>query len=74
VLGDEMEKGKVKFFNDSKGFGFITRENGGKDIFVHFTGIVGDGQGRKSLKQDDEVEFEIEQTPKGPAAVQVTKI
>lgn len=69
-----MEKGKVKFFNDSKGFGFITRENGGKDIFVHFTGIVGDGQGRKSLKQDDEVEFEIEQTPKGPAAVQVTKI
>jgi len=66
-----MEKGTVKWFNTSKGYGFVTRESGG-DIFVHFSGIVGDGF--KSLNNGDAVEFEVEETQKGPQAVKVTKI
>ncbi len=66
-----MEKGTVKWFNTSKGYGFITKESGG-DIFVHFSGIVGDGF--KSLNNGDPVQFEIEETQKGPQAVNVSKI
>ncbi len=66
-----MEKGTVKWFNTSKGYGFVTRESGG-DIFVHFSGIVGDGF--KSLNNGDAVEFEVEETQKGPQAVKVAKI
>ncbi len=64
-----MERGKVKWFNSSKGFGFITKESG-EDIFVHYSGINGDGF--RSLQEGDSVEFEIETTDKGPQAANVT--
>ncbi|MBN2356272.1 cold shock domain-containing protein [candidate division KSB1 bacterium] len=66
-----MERGTVKWFNTSKGYGFITRESGG-DIFVHFSGIAGDGF--RSLNGGDTVEFEVEETEKGPQAINVTKV
>jgi len=64
--------GVVKWFNDSKGFGFITPENGQKDCFVHHSAIKGDGF--KSLAEGDRVEFEVEEGQKGPAATNVVKI
>lgn len=65
-----MEKGTVKWFNSTKGFGFITIE-GKNDVFVHYKSIVGEGY--KSLAEGDSVEFEIEDGPKGPQAANVTK-
>ena len=62
-------KGKIKFFNVTKGFGFVSGEDG-KDYCVHSTGLVG----TSSLDKDDEVTFEIEQGDKGPKAVKVTKV
>lgn len=61
-------KGTVKWFNEAKGYGFIARE-GGPDVFVHFSAIQ--AKGYKSLKEGDEVEFEIEEGPKGPQDVRV---
>jgi CspA family cold shock protein len=63
-----MEQGIVKWFNNSKGYGFIQRDEGG-DVFVHFSAISKDGY--KSLNQGDRVEFEIEQSAKGPQAAKV---
>jgi CspA family cold shock protein len=64
-----MARGTVKWFNDSKGYGFITPDNGGKDLFVHHSAIQGDGF--KSLKEGQAVEFDSEQGQKGPQAVNV---
>ncbi|SPF45926.1 DNA-binding transcriptional repressor [Syntrophobacter sp. SbD1] len=67
-----MAQGTVKWFNDQKGFGFITVEDGGKDVFVHHSGI--EASGFKSLSEGDSVSFEIEQGAKGPSAVRVKKL
>ena len=64
--------GTVKWFNDAKGFGFITPENGDKDCFVHHTAIK--AEGFRSLAEGDQVEFDIVQGAKGPAAENVTKV
>jgi CspA family cold shock protein len=65
-----LAEGKVKWFNDSKGYGFIEREDG-DDVFVHFSAIQGDGF--KSLSEGDHVEFDITEGPKGPQASNVVK-
>jgi len=67
-----MARGKVKWFNDQKGFGFIEQEGGGGDVFVHYASIVGDGF--KTLAEGDEVEFELTQGPKGAKAENVTRL
>ena len=67
----EMSKGTVKWFSDQKGYGFITPEDGSKDVFVHYSAIGGDGF--KSLKEGQTVEFEITQGPKGPQASNVNR-
>jgi len=67
-----MATGTVKWFSDDKGFGFITPDDGGRDLFVHFTGITGDGY--RSLSEGVKVSYEEEAGPKGPKAVNVSKI
>jgi CspA family cold shock protein len=68
-----MARGKVKWFNDQKGYGFIAPDaEGSKDIFVHHTAIKSDGF--RTLKEGQEVEFEVEKGPKGDQAVNVTKV
>jgi CspA family cold shock protein len=64
-------RGTVKWFNNSKGYGFIGREDG-PDVFVHYSAIVGDGY--RTLQEGDPVEFEIVQGPKGPQAANVQKV
>ena len=65
-----MARGTVKWFNDTKGFGFIQQESG-EDVFVHYTAIS--GEGFKTLKEGEEVEFEVTEGPKGPQAYNVMK-
>ena len=67
-----MITGTVKWFNDAKGYGFITPENGSKDCFVHHTAIKADGF--RSLAEGERVEFDIVDGAKGPAAENVTKV
>jgi CspA family cold shock protein len=66
-----MEKGKVKWFNEAKGYGFIKRETG-EDVFVHFKSII--GEGFRTLKEGEEVQFDVEQGPKGLQAKNVTRL
>jgi CspA family cold shock protein len=65
IQNNIMATGTVKFFNESKGFGFITPSNGGKDLFVHVTGLSG------QIREGDEVTFDVEEGKKGPGAVNV---
>jgi CspA family cold shock protein len=65
-----MTTGTVKWFNESKGFGFISPSDGGKDVFVHFSAIQGGGF--KSLAEGQAVSFDVEDGPKGPQATNVT--
>jgi len=67
----ERTKGTVKWFNRSKGYGFIERE-GGEDVFVHFSAIR--GEGFRNLEEGDQVEFTIEDSPKGPQAADVVRL
>ena len=66
-----MAKGTVKWFSDQKGFGFITPEDGSKDVFVHHSSIQ--GEGFKSLREGEAVEFEVTEGQKGPQAANVVK-
>jgi len=66
-----MPRGKVKWFNEQKGFGFIEQEDG-SDVFVHYSSIAGDGF--KTLAEGDDVEFELTDGPKGPKAENVTRV
>lgn len=66
-----MEEGTVKWFNSTKGYGFISR-SGGEDVFVHFNAIVGEGY--KTLNEGDKVQFEVEKGPKGLQAKNVKKM
>ena len=64
-----MPTGKIKWFNNAKGYGFIEAADGGKDIFVHYSAIA--GEGFRALKEGQAVTYEVEQTPKGPEATKV---
>ena len=68
----EMAQGTVKWFNGDKGFGFITPDDGAKDLFVHYSEIQGGGY--RSLEENQRVQFEVEQGAKGPQAVGVTAV
>ncbi|HDZ00196.1 MAG TPA: cold-shock protein [Nitrospirae bacterium] len=67
-----MAEGTVKWFNESKGYGFITNDDGSSDVFVHHSSI--EGAGFKTLAEGDKVSFEVEKGDKGPKAVNVVKL
>lgn len=66
-----MPQGKVKWFDEAKGYGFIVPNEGGKEVFVHYSSI--EGNGFKTLKEGDTVSYELTEGPKGPQATRVTK-
>ena len=66
-----LPQGKVKWFNEAKGYGFIQPNDGGKDVFVHYSAIQDNGF--KTLREGEEVSFELTDGPKGPQAINVTK-
>jgi CspA family cold shock protein len=68
------QQGTVKWFNNSKGYGFIAPEAGGNDLFVHFSAIVDANGGYRSLSEGDKVEFDVEQGQKGLQATNVTRV
>jgi cold shock protein len=68
--GSKMATGTVKWFNDAKGFGFITPDDGGEDLFAHFSEVQ--GSGFKSLQENQKVSFEVKQGPKGKQAANIT--
>jgi CspA family cold shock protein len=72
VEENDMATGTVKWFSDDKGYGFITPDDPGKDLFVHFSGIAGDGF--RSLSEGAKVSYDAETGPKGPSAVNVTPL
>ncbi|MBB4932634.1 CspA family cold shock protein [Lipingzhangella halophila] len=67
-----MAQGTVKWFNSEKGFGFISRDEGGPDVFVHYSNIA--GSGFRNLEEEQRVEFEVTQSPKGPQAEEVRSL
>jgi len=67
-----MAIGRVKWFNEAKGYGFIEQENGGRDVFVHYSAIQ--GEGFKTLAEGQQVEFDIVEGEKGPQAANVVKL
>ena len=67
-----MQTGTVKWFNEAKGYGFIAPEDGGKDVFVHFSGI--NGEGFRTLNEGQQVEFEVKEGPKGLQATEVNPL
>jgi CspA family cold shock protein len=71
-MSSDRVQGTVKWFNATKGYGFIAPDDGGKDVFVHHSAIQMEGYAK--LEDNDRVEFGIEQSPKGPQAVNVTRI
>ena len=71
-MDPERRKGTVKWFSRVKGYGFIAPDEGGKEIFVHFSGI--EGEGYRNLEEGQKVSFVVEDTPKGPQAVSVRMI
>jgi CspA family cold shock protein len=71
-LGGSMATGTVKWFNASKGYGFITPTDGGDDVFAHYSAIEMDGY--KTLKEGQKVEFEVQQGPKGPQASKIRSV
>jgi len=66
LINNIMQQGTVKFFNETKGFGFITPNNGGSEIFVHSTGLI------DNIRENNVVSFDVEEGRKGPNAVNVT--
>lgn len=67
-----MATGTIKWFNESKGFGFISQDDGGADVFVHFSAIQ--GSGFKTLSEGQPVSYQVEKGPKGPQATSVTAV